>query len=89
MSKTFSPVGGWVVGGWVLSKNKAKLIWCNKRFEIFPKQREAILSPFLIFPGKSLNSCYGASVLNKNSERDNNLLLSLSRVLIEDYQNCI
>ena len=51
--------------------------WCNKKFEIFPKQTDAILFPFLIFPGKSLISCYGASVLNESSERVNNLLLSL------------
>ena len=52
-------------------------IWCSKKFEIFPKQTDAILFPFLIFPGKSLISYYGISVLNENNERENNLLLSL------------
>ena len=49
----------------------------NKKFEIFPKQTDAILAPILIFPGKSLISCYGASALNENSDRENNLILSL------------
>ena len=57
-------------------------IWCRKNFEIFLKQTDAILFHFLIFPGKSLISCYGASVLNENSERENNFLLSL---LFEDF----
>ena len=48
-----------------------------KKFEIFSKRTDAILFSYLIFPGKSLISCYGASVLNENSERENNLLLSL------------
>ena len=48
-----------------------------KKFEIFPKQTDAILSHFFIFPGKSLICCHGASVLNENSERENSLLLSL------------
>ena len=34
------------------------------------------LSKQFLEPGKSLISCYGASVLNENSERKNNLLLS-------------
>ena len=57
-------------------------IWCNQKFEISLKQTDIILFPFLIFLGKSLIFCYGASVLNENSERENNFLLSL---LFEEF----
>ena len=52
-------------------------IWCSKKIDILPKQTDAILFPFLVFPGKSFISYYGISVLNENNERENNLLLSL------------
>ena len=63
------------------NKQYAKFDYCDvsfgviKKFEIFAKQTDAILAHFLIFPGKSLISFYGASVLNESSERENNLLL--------------
>ena len=50
-----------------------KFIWCSKKFEIFPKQTDAILFPFLIFPGKNLISCYSTFTF-------------IQRV-VENYQN--
>ena len=52
-------------------------IWCYQKSWNLSQTNGCNPWPFLIFPGKSLISCYGASVLTENNERENNLLLSL------------